>query len=153
MRARDSFISLPGTNLAIGNDKEFELIMDSAATALRNYMDKGSDDKIIKEIEAPDVLLWATWTIQQYSKYTSKDRCLEKYGSLLNKILSFILSGKDQGLLLHSNYLLYTMGTEKAASWMNAMENGRPVTPRSGYLGECNAPLYNPLMFATCLFN
>ena len=153
VRARDTFIALPGTTLAIDNDKQFELIMDTAAAALRNYMDKQAEDKVIKEIDAPDVMLWATWTIQQYCKYTSKERCLEKYGSLLFKIINFILHGKHPSLYVHSNNLLYTLGTVKAVSWMNATENGMPVTPRSGYLVEFNALWYNALKFAVELFD
>ena len=151
VRARDTFIALPGTTLAIGEQKQFELIMDSAAHALRVFMEHQQENDIIKEVDAPDVLLWATWAIQQYAKYTSKERCREKYASLLLKIVSFILHGKHPNLFPHQNGLLYTHGVDKAVSWMNATENGKPVTPRTGYLVEFNALWYNALLFTADL--
>ncbi|HEY5508282.1 MAG TPA: amylo-alpha-1,6-glucosidase, partial [Paludibacter sp.] len=33
--------------------------------------------------------------------------------------------------------------------WMNAMENGRPITPRTGYVVEINALWYNALKFTS----
>ncbi|MGL4292576.1 MAG: glycogen debranching enzyme N-terminal domain-containing protein [Bacteroidales bacterium] len=152
VRARDTFVALPGTTLAIGEQKQFELIMDSAAHALRMFMDQHQSHAVIKEVDAPDVLLWATWTIQQYARFTSVSQCREKYGTLLLKIINFILHGKHPNLFPHQSGLLYTYGAEKAVSWMNAMEDGRPVTPRSGYLVEFNALWYNALMFTSAVF-
>ena len=48
---------------------------------------------------------------------------------------------------MHNNGLLYVNGTEKPATWMNAIENGRPITPRTGYVVEINALWYNALKF------
>ncbi|MDO5571477.1 MAG: amylo-alpha-1,6-glucosidase [Bacteroidales bacterium] len=153
VRARDTFIALPGTTLVLGNEKEFEQIMESASSALKSFMDHGQINEVIKEIDAPDIMLWASWTIQQYCKYTSKEKCKEKYGPLLLKMLNFIISGKHPNLFLHNHGLLYTDGTEKSVSWMNAMENGKPVTPRTGYLVEFNALWYNALLFAAELYD
>lgn len=149
VRARDTFIALPGTTLAVDEPKQFELIMDSAAHALRLYMEKGREHDIIKEIDVPDVGLWATWTIQQYARFTSLEQCREKYASLLMQLLDFIIEGRHMNLIPFSNGLLFTHGTDKAVSWMNAIENGRPVTPRTGFLVEFNALWYNALMFAS----
>ena len=38
-------------------------------------------------------------------------------------------------------------GTEKAITWMNSTVNGRPVTPRTGYIVEVNSLWYNALRF------
>ena len=101
----------------------------------------------IKEIDAPDVLLWAVWALQQYAKFTSLERCRERYEPLLLKIINFIESGKHPNLFMHQNGLLYTSGANKAVSWMNAIVDGHPITPRSGYLVEFNALWYNALRF------
>ena len=151
VRARDTFIALPGTTLAIGDEAQFNLIMETAAHALRQFMDKGELHSEIKEIDAPDVLLWATWALQQYAAHVSADGCRERYLSLLVKIINYILQDKHPNLFIHPNGLLYTNGTERAASWMNAVENGRPVTPRTGYLVEFNALWYNALYFVANL--
>lgn len=44
--------------------------------------------------------------------------------------------------------MLLTDGRNVAVSWMNAMQNGKPVIPRSGYLVEFNALWYNALKFS-----
>lgn len=151
VRARDTFIALPGTTLVLGEEKQFETIMDTASAALRAFMDKNEENDVIKELDAPDVLLWATWAIQQYAKYVGMERAKTKYGSLLLKIINYILAVRHPNLFVHNNGLLFTNGAEKGVSWMNAMENKTPVTPRSGYLVEFNALWYNALMFAADL--
>ncbi len=147
-RARDTLIALPGLSLSLGNVRNFEQTMESFLIALRMFMNKGKCHEIIKEIDAPDVPLWAMWAMQEYSKYTSLDQCREKYGVMLEKILNFIFQFKHPNLFLHHNGLVYTNGEEKGVSWMNAMEDGRPVVPRTGYLVEFNALWYNALGFA-----
>ncbi len=52
-----------------------------------------------------------------------------------------------------NNGLLYTNGHRRPASWMNAQLDGRPVTPRSGYLVEFNALWYNALKFGEEIYN
>lgn len=148
VRARDTFIALPGCTLTVGNQKEFEAIMDTAGAALRAFMDRQEIGGQIKEIDAPDVLLWATWSIQQYAKYVSKEQCRTKYATLILKIMNYVLAGKHPNLFPHNNGMLFTNGDEKPVSWMNATDNGMPITPRSGYLVEFNALWYNALMFA-----
>jgi len=93
--------------------------------------------------------LWAVWTLQQYAKETSRQRCREKYGKLLEDIMDYILDRKHDNLFLHDNGLLYANGTDKAVTWMNAMGHGRPVTPRTGYIVEGNALWYNALCFVS----
>lgn len=150
-RARDLFIALPGLTLAIGETDEFESVMETAETALRNYMDGNPLDCKIYEIEQPDVLLWAVWALQQYAKETSTERCIAKYGELLEKIIGYIRKERHENLFLHENGLLYTNGTDKAVTWMNSTSGGRPVIPRSGYIVEINALWYNALRFVSGL--
>ena len=60
-RARDTFIALPGLTLSIEEDEYFELVMETAEVAIREFMDGKPLSKHIYEIEQPDVLLWAIW--------------------------------------------------------------------------------------------
>lgn len=148
VRARDTFIALPGTTLAIDDVSEFEKIMSPAVAALKNYMADETLDKVITEIEDPDVPLWCTWAIQQYKYTTSIEQAAKKYGTLLTDILDYIIRGGHNNLVVHDNGLISTDGDDKTVSWMNATENGRPITPRTGYLVEFNALWYNALCFA-----
>lgn len=146
-RARDTFVSLPGLTLAIDEVEEFERAMTTAEKAIRDFMEDRPSAYKIYEMEHPDVLLWAIWSLQQYAKETSREQCRNKYGMLLEDIMNFILKRKHNNLFLHENGLLYTNGKDKAVTWMNSTVDGRPVVPRSGYVVEINALWYNALCF------
>jgi len=92
-------------------------------------------------------LLWVVWALQQYWK-EYKDTFVEKYSVFLLEIIDYIIAGKHPNLVYHEeDGLVTTYGRDIAVSWMNAMINGRPVIPRSGYLVEFNALWYNALKF------
>ena len=148
VRARDLFVSLPGSTLAIDDPVRFEKIITTAMPALLNFMKDGTLDSVIKEIDLPDILLWAIWALQQYSKHQGSAQCNEKYGDLIQEIVSYIIGNKHPNLKLEENGLLYSEGKEKAITWMNSTINGKPIVPRSGYIVEFNALWYNALKFA-----
>lgn len=152
-RARDLFVALPGITLAIGEVEQFHLIMETAQQALIDFMEKGETELKIEELDQADVLLWAVWTIQQYSKYQGVNQCVERYGSLLKRLIEYLRQSKHRNLFLHDNGMLFTHGRDSVVSWMNATVEGKPVIPRSGYLVEVNALWYNALCFSSCLFN
>lgn len=150
-RARDTLIALPGLTLAIGEEDYFEICMKSAERGLREFMEGKPSTVKISEIEQPDVLLWAVWTIQQFAKNEGKEKCHKLYSKLLLDILEYVISGKHPNLRLDENGLLYSDGRNKAITWMNSTANGRPVVPRSGYIVEFNALWYNALRFCAMM--
>lgn len=151
--ARDMFIALPGTTLSINHRKDFESIMDTAVESLLRYMKTGKPDETIKDIDLPDIPLWATWTMLQYFKATNAEDTIARYGKALEEIINFILDEKQKNLYINENGMLSTNGTIKPVTWMDAlMENGSPMVPRSGFIVEYNALWYNALMFALKLF-
>src|SRR5690554_3349756 len=148
VRARDQFISLPGCTLSVGRPDDYEKIMDSAIPHIKNFMVGKSTRGYIKQLNDPDVPLWVIWSLQQYY-LEFKDKFIEKYSDFLLEIINYILDGKHHNLFFHKdNALLSTNGKDKPASWMNAIIDGQPVIPRSGYLVEFNALWYNALKFA-----
>jgi len=150
VRARDTFIALPGLTLSIEEQNYFELVMTSAEKELRAFM-AGKPQGKIYEIDKPDVPLWAIWCIQQYAKEVGKEKCLEKYGKLVQDILDYIIKGKHPNLAIEENGLLYSEGRTEAVTWMNSTANGRPVVPRTGFIVEFNALWYNALKFGASL--
>ena len=150
-RARDTFIALPGLTLAIDEQDYFELVMQTAERGLREFMEKKPLSVKIYEMDQPDVPLWAVWAIQQYAKYTGRDNAFEKYGKLLQDIVTYIIKGEHPNLRLDENGLLYSNGRDKAVTWMNSTANGRPVVPRSGYIVEFNALWYNAQKFCASM--
>ena len=151
-RARDTFISLPGLTLSIEEQDYFELVMKTAIVGLREFMQEKPISVKIYEIEQPDVLLWAVWTMQQYAKETSKEKCKDMYGDLIKEIIIYIMNNKHPNLFLDDNGLVRTNGKDFAVTWMNSTVNGQPVIPRTGYIVEFNALWYNALMFVVSLF-
>ena len=151
-RARDTFISLPGLTLSIEEQDYFELVMKTATVGLREFMQEKPISVKIYEIEQPDVLLWAVWTMQQYAKETSKEKCKGMYGDLIKEIIIYIMNNKHPNLFLDDNGLVRTNGRDFAVTWMNSTVNGQPVIPRTGYIVEFNALWYNALMFVVSLF-
>ena len=105
----------------------------------------------LQAIDDPDVLLWFLWTVQQFSITVSLKEATKRYGELATKIISYIRKQNHPNLFLHNNGLLYVNGTEKPATWMNAIENGKPITPRTGYVVEINALWCNALKFTATL--
>jgi len=146
-RARDTFIAMPGLTLAIGETEQFEKYMDTAARALDDFMAGRPVSVQIYETEQPDTLLWAMWCLQQYAKYVGRERCRERYGALIDRIMSFIFEGRHPNLFGHTNGLVYANGRDRAVTWMNSTAWGRPIIPRSGYIVEFNALYYNAKKF------
>jgi predicted glycogen debranching enzyme len=147
VRARDLFISVPGCTLSIDDPVRFEKIMYTAMPALRNYMNEGKKDKVIREIDAPDVPLWCSWAIQQYARSEGLDKCRELYSGIMREIIAHIVSGFREDMKMTDSGLLYADGKDRAITWMNATVDGKPVVPRSGYIVEFNALWYNALCF------
>ena len=147
-RARDTFISLPGLTLSIGEEAQFEKYMDTAVKAIRQYINKEPITVSIYEMEQPDTLLWAIWCIQQYAKYTSRKKCMERYGELIGEILGFIRYGRHANLFMHRQRSALQQRSRRSGD-MDELHRGRTPhqSPRSGYIVEFNALWYNAIRF------
>ncbi len=151
-RARDMFISLPGLTLTNNELDHFEKVMATAEKGIREFIAGKPLSVRIYEMEHPDILLWAVWCIQQYCKFVGMEKGIQKYGQLLRDIMEWLIAGKHPNLYIHDNGLVYANGRDKAITWMNSSQNGRPIVPRSGYIVEFNALWYNALMFSANVF-
>lgn len=147
VRARDTFIALPGLTLAIEETDYFKLVMDTAMKGIYDFMSGKPLSVKIYEMEQPDVLLWAIWAVQQYANKAGHAQAYKDYGKLLLDILKYIENNKHPNLKLKENGLLHTEGRDNPVTWMNSVANGRPVVPRTGYIVEINALWYNALKF------
>ncbi len=150
-RGRDQFIALPGCTLAINRMDYFDAIMKTSMEEINLFMENQNAQVNIKGIDEPDVLLWFIWSVQQYAAHTSPKDAADRYEDICTEIISFIRKQNHPNVLLHNNGLLFVTGTERAATWMNAVEDGRPITPRTGYVVEINALWYNALKFVAVL--
>jgi len=150
-RARDQFVALTGCTLSIDRIDYFDAIMETAIPEIQKFLTGEKNGFKLQAIDDPDVLLWLLWSIQQFAIAVSLQEAAKRYGDLATDIISFIRKQNHPNLFLHNNGLLYVNGTEKPATWMNAMENGKPITPRTGYVVEINALWCNALKFTSTL--
>jgi predicted glycogen debranching enzyme len=146
---RDTFISLPGIALARGK-KNLQLFMEVLDTQVRTmrgglFPNMGSEDNpAFNSVDAP---LWFFWAVQQYHKHGGID-AWERYGKAMKDVLTEFKNGTDFNIGMRENGLIYASAPGKSLTWMDAVVNGIPVTPRSGYAVEINALWYNAVSFA-----
>ncbi len=146
--AREEFFSTPSCTLDIDRPEYWQAIIDETAVPMvEQWMKTGSVEGDLKKIDDPDALLWLVRAFQKYAhKYTMKEAA-DKYGTLCQQIIEFYRKGQHPRAQIHPSSLLWVEGYVEPATWMNAMEYGRPITPRSGYVVEINALWYNAMCF------
>ena len=150
--AREEFFSVAHCTLSIGRPEYWKAIIDDTAVEeVRLFLQNKSVSGGLQGIDEPDVLLWFIRALQQYAAHDSLEATAEKYGNLCNDIIRFYRKQSHPRAFLHQNGLLWIDGTEQPATWMNAVEDGRPITPRTGYVVELNALWYNALRFTASL--
>lgn len=146
--AREQFFSLPSCTLMIDRPEYWEAIMDKTAVEEVKAFLKGDFGRIrLVGMDEPDALLWFIRAVQEYADHYSLTEAAKKYGQLCADVIEFIRKQHHPRMFLHSNGLVWVDGTQRPATWMNAVENGHPITPRTGYVVEQNALWYNALRF------
>ena len=65
----------------------------------------------------------------------------------MKKILNSFKKGTHCNIKMHDNGLIWAGQQGKALTWMDAIIDGNPVTPRIGYAVEINALWYNAVNF------
>ncbi|MCQ2343044.1 MAG: amylo-alpha-1,6-glucosidase [Paludibacteraceae bacterium] len=146
--ARDEFFATPSCTLDIDRPEYWQAIMDETAVpAVNAFIDQGKEDAELKGLDEPDALLWLIRAFQKYAHKYSVEEAAKRYGELCKKIIDYYKKGKHPRSVVHNNGLIWVEGRERPATWMNAMEYGRPITPRTGYIVEINALWYNAMCF------
>jgi len=144
---RDTFISLPGLALARHKLVLYREVLDTQINNMRNglFPNMGStSDPAFNSVDAP---LWFFWAVQQYIKHGGTDGW-ERYGAAAKSVLNAFKKGTDYSIHMRENGLIYADAPGKALTWMDAVVNGIPVTPRRGYAVEINALWYNAVCFS-----
>ncbi len=149
MKSRDTLVSLPGLTLGFMHDEKFcKTVLDAMCEKLDTGrftdIDKNNDN-----VSAPaDTPLWLFWTIQQYAAAVPAADVWKLYGKKMKAVLEAYASGAHADIRMHDNGLLWADEQGKPLSWMDAMVDGKPVTPRPGYQVETNALWYNAVCYA-----
>ena len=146
--ARATFFSVTSCTLDIDRPEYWKAIMDDTAVGeVKAFMDGHPELCKMSKMDEPDALLWFIRAIQKFAhKYTVQEAA-DKYGQLCLDIITYYRKQQHPRCWLHQNGLLWVDGTNRPATWMNATENGFPITPRTGYVVETNALWYNAMCF------
>ena len=145
--ARDMVIAWPGLSLCIDELSHFTHIEETILNYIKTYKKTGNIDSVLQGMTAPDVPLWIIRGFQRFSIFVSKEKAAKKYLSYIKFIINEYVSNQTPEAKIHDNGLIWIDGKERPLTWMNAIANGLPANPRTGYVVEINALWYNALRF------
>ncbi|HON18393.1 MAG TPA: glycogen debranching enzyme N-terminal domain-containing protein [Salinivirgaceae bacterium] len=148
-RSRDTFIAAPGLTLSLGNPQTLINVLD---TALRKYNNGTFPQLLNKKTEgtcpSADTPLWFIYAVQQLQEWVTPQFVVIKYWETIKSILNHYYDGLECGIKMTDHCLIYLSHDHYPQTWMDAVVNGKPVTPRRGFSVEVNALWYNALMYA-----
>ncbi len=148
MWSRDTFIALPGITLSTGNEKLFLEAVDTVLAKLNGALFPsilGRKNASNNSVDAP---LWFFWAMQQYLKYKPAAKIWKKYGKAMKQILKGFKEGTEFNIEMTDEGLISAGQKGAALTWMDAVINQKPVTPRMGMPVEVNALWLNAVSFA-----
>lgn len=146
---RDTFIALPGITLAANNDlKSCKDVLDTMAGQLHNGLFPNIGKPPHAAYNSVDAPLWFFWAVQQYEKALGdKAAVWKQWGKQMKAILKAFREEENPGIRMDNNGLVWASQPGKALTWMDAVVDGVPVTPRAGYPVEINALWYNAVCY------
>ncbi|MDF1560553.1 MAG: amylo-alpha-1,6-glucosidase [Bacteroidales bacterium] len=143
---RDTFISLPGIALARKQEDLYAAVLDTQVRRMKGglFPNMGeADNPVFNSVDAP---LWFFQAIYSYGLEARE--AWRRYGAPMKAVLAAYRDGTSFGIHMRDKGLIYADAPGKALTWMDAIVDGVPVTPRSGYAVEINALWYNAVSFA-----
>lgn len=152
IKARDTFISLPGLTLATGRDSVAERILDfwikqseKNNWVMPEYIRADSQPVF----ECVDSGLWFVYAADKFLDHSDnikeKDVITNAIFSIVNRYLDGVT---ELDVTFENNGLLYLKKTEKSRQWMHKLIDGKEVVSRTGFLVEVNALWHNALKIA-----
>jgi predicted glycogen debranching enzyme len=145
-RGRDTFISLPGLALARKTEDLYAAVLDTQVRRMKEglFTDKGTNDNAA--FSGADTALWFFQALYSYS--LEGRETWKRFGETMKNILQAYRTGAMTGIQMRENGLIYADAPGKALTWMDAVVNGQPVTPRNGYAVEVEALWYNAVCYS-----
>jgi predicted glycogen debranching enzyme len=146
---RDTMLSLAGIALCRNKNKDALAILKRYVT----YIQNGLLPNVISSGEnhaynSIDTSLFFFWTVQKYIEYTGdKNQVNEHLLKPMVEIITSLIRNETGISRVAQNGLLYAGTPHTQLTWMDAIADGIPVTPRHGAAVEINALWYNALCF------
>lgn len=158
MKARDTFISLPGLTLATGREKAAEGILDywlDLSQKTDSIMPGLVDYSGSPVLEGADVGLWYFYAYEKYVNHTGSEKKVGERWEALKSLLNQYIAGIG-AIKIHMDEdtkLLYLSGSNSLRHWMAGTAEGKAIVTRKGYLIDINALWYNALRFMERMAN
>ncbi|MGB9741129.1 MAG: amylo-alpha-1,6-glucosidase [Candidatus Bathyarchaeia archaeon] len=150
---RDTFISMPGLMLVTGRFEDSRKVF----LTFKEYCKDGLIPNFIPDTPAQpaynsvDAPLWFINAVLQYLKHTGDFKFVkEQLWETLKAIIDGLIDGKTYGIRVDSDCLVEH---NAQLTWMDAVVDGQPVTPRDGKAVEVQALWFNALKFMEILAN
>jgi glycogen debranching enzyme len=150
-RTRDVLISLPGLTLVTERSDEGLCVLREIAHYFRDGLLPDrlptrnhplQDD----DYGSADISLWYFYALDHYLRVTRNYAFLEEFYPRLAECIDRYMRGTACGIQVDPQDGLLRAGQPgRALTWMNAIVDGAPVTPRSGKPVEMNALWYHAL--------
>jgi len=140
---RDTFMALPGLTLTTGDLNTALLVIDSMVARMKQGLFPNTAIKGKPAFNSSDAPLWFIRALQQYEKYDPDFDIWKKYGKAIKEVLETYRRGSSGIIHMLENGLIHADDGENPLTWMDAIVDGRLVTPRPGLVVEVNALWYN----------
>lgn len=146
--SRDTFISLPGLALTTGQYDLCHDVLVSMIPELNGPLFPNILRRKFPVYNSMDAPLWFIWAVQKYYLKTGKAKTVwSEFGEAILQILEGLREGTQYNIRMHDDGLLYGGVYGEALTWMDAIIDHRPVTPRMGAPVEVSALWYNAIAF------
>lgn len=149
---RDSFIAHPGLTLARGDLEASAQVIDGALRFVRdgrlaNVFGTEAGDSDFKAVDAS---MWLVRSIRLHDEAlqaagADRSAFLTEFLPALRSILEWHRGADTSLVAVHPSGLLRAGSPSVATTWMDAVVDDRPVTPRDGLQVEVNALWYQGL--------
>lgn len=148
---RDTMISLSGITLALGNIETCKNVLDSYIKFMDGPLFPNIASKNNNAYNSVDAPLWFFYTLQELEKVDPEVDIYKKYGNVMKSIIEGYEKGTRYNIKMEDNGLIYAGNSKHALTWMDAIADAEPVTPRIGMAVEIQALWYNAIVYTLTL--
>lgn len=146
---RDTFLSLPGLTIARNQPEVCKQVLKTMLKDLKGGLLTNIGVGKAARYNSADASLWFFWALQEYADLTkSWENTWFEFKDEIVHILSNYKNGTMYNIHMDESGLLYGGQKDVALTWMDAMVDGFPVTPRAGFTVELNALWYHAISFS-----
>ena len=150
--SRDTMTAYEGLFLATGRADEGRRLLRAYAATLSEGMLANTADTGRTEHNTADATLWFLHAVDRHVESTGDSDLAAELVDALDGVVAAHLLGTRFGIRIDPDDGLLTQGADgKALTWMDAVVDGKPVTPRRGKAVDLNSLWVNGLAALTKL--